>query len=228
MIKRGAVLCVLAGLPSFAQNPTTIEKGANVYSVEKESALGKRLAAEFREHTTAIASPSVQLYIENLGQELASQMPKTAFSFTFRVVAEDPCPTIHEPAPLPGGYVFVPAALFLAAQDEAEFAGMLAHAMAHVVEHHGTQQATPGKLMQFASIPVDFNRGIGCASGLAVPVRFLEFQRTLENEADLLAVQTMALTEFDPNALVRYTGAGSAPGIHDPGGVFSPATARRP
>jgi predicted Zn-dependent protease len=35
----------------------------------------------------------------------------------------------HEPAALAGGYVFVLSGLFLAAQDEAEFAGMLAHAM---------------------------------------------------------------------------------------------------
>ena len=202
---RGTVLCLLAGLPSFAQNPTTIGKGVNVYSVEKEAALGKQLAAEFREHTTAFATPSVQQYVENLGQKLASQMPKTVFSFTFGVIAEDPCSTIHEPAALPGGHVSVPAALFVAAQDEAEFAGMLAHAMAHVVNDHGAQQASRRELSQSASVPLVFMGGIGCASGLAVPVGFLKFQRTLESEADLLAVQTMAYTGFDPNALVRYT-----------------------
>lgn len=205
MIIRGTVLCVLAGLSSFAQNPTTIGKGVNVYSVEKEAALGKQLAAEFRERTTAFASPSVQQYVENLGQKLASQIPKTVFSFTFSLIAEDPCSTIHEPAALPGGYVFVPVALFVAAQDEAEFAGMLAHTMAHVVGRHGAQQARRGELIQSASVPLVFMGGIGCASGLAVPVGFLKFERTLESEADLLAVQTMALTGFDPNALVRYT-----------------------
>jgi|SRR5215469_13429166 len=40
-------------------------------------------------------------------------MSKTTFSFTFSI-ADDPCPTIHEPDAFPGGYVFVPVALFVA------------------------------------------------------------------------------------------------------------------
>ena len=206
MLMRGLVLCALAGLLSFAQNPTTNANGLNLYNVQKEIALGEQLAAEFRGRTTTIISPSVEQYLENLGQKLASQMPKIGFGFTFGVITEDPCPTIHEPAALPGGYVFVPAALFVAAQDEAEFAGMVAHAMAHVVERHGTQQATRGQLMQSGSIPVVFmGSSAGCNSEGPVPVGFLKFQRTFEREADFLAVPTMAQAGFDPNALVHYT-----------------------
>jgi predicted Zn-dependent protease len=196
-------LCILASVPSFAQNPR---------SIEKEASLGKQLASEFREHTISIASPNAQRYVENLGQRLVSQMPKTAFRFTFSIIAEDPCSTIHEPAAFPGGYVFVPVALFAAAQDEAEFAGMLAHAMAHVVEHHGAEQARREELIHSGGIPPTFMSGVGCSSGLAVPAGglaaptgFLKIQRTLESKADLLAVQTMASTGFDPNALLRYT-----------------------
>jgi predicted Zn-dependent protease len=99
--------------------------------------------------------------------------------------------------------MFVPAALFVAAQDEAEFAGMLAHAMAHIVERHGTQLATRGELTQAASIPLVF--ATGCASEGTLPVGFLRFQRGFERQADLQGVQTMAHAGFDPNALIRYT-----------------------
>jgi beta-barrel assembly-enhancing protease len=203
MVIRPIFLCVLATLPSLAQKPT---------KVEKEAALGKQLASDFREHTTSVTSPIAQQYVDNLGQKLASQTAKTTFSFTFSIIADDPCSTIHEPATFPGGYVFVPVALFMAAQDEAEFAGMLAHAMAHVVEHHGAEQARPGELVPSGGVPLGFMSGVGCSSGLVVPAGglappagFLKFQRTLENEADLLAVQTMAASGFDANALVRYT-----------------------
>jgi predicted Zn-dependent protease len=79
--------------------------------------------------------------------------------------------TIHEPATLPGGYVFVPAGLFLAAQDEAEFAGMLAHAMGHIALRHGTRQATRGVLIKQRSIPLIFMGGWTtlCSSGLSIP-----------------------------------------------------------
>src|SRR5262249_7330236 len=125
--------------------------------------------------------------------------------FTFSMVGEDPCPTVHEPVALPGGYVFVPAALFLAAQDEAEFAGMLAHTMEHVAERHGTRQATRGQLINYASVPLVFmGSSTGCASDVAVPLGYLNFQRDFERQADFLALRAMARAGFDPNALVRY------------------------
>jgi predicted Zn-dependent protease len=189
----GNAISVLAGLPLFAQNQAT---------VEKQAALGRQLAADFRQHTTAIASPRVQDYVENLGRDLASQMPASPFSFTFSVIAEDPCPALHEPYALPGGYVFVSAALFSAAQDGAEFAGMLAHAMAHVVERRATRQATRGEPIGSAGTAEVF---VGCASTVAVPLGFLKVQRNSELQADRLAVQTMAHAGFDPNALARYT-----------------------
>jgi predicted Zn-dependent protease len=193
IIVYGNAISVLAGLPLFAQNQAT---------VEKQAALGRQMATDFRQHTTAIASRRVQDYVENLGRELASQMPANPFSFTFCVIAEDPCPTMHEPYALPDGYVFVSAALFSAAQDGAEFAGMMAHAMAHVVERHATRQAPRGELIGSPGIAGVF---VGCASAVAVPVGFLKVQRSSELQADRLAVQTMAQAGFDPNALARYT-----------------------
>jgi len=201
---RCAFVCALAGLPLLGQSASG-DQGMNLYSAEKEVALGRQLAAEYRERTTAIPSGGVQQYIESLGQKLSAQAPRTTLGFTFGVIADDPCPTIHEPAALPGGYVFVPAALLLAAQDEAEFAGMLAHAMAHIIERHDTQAATRGQLMQSVSTPVLFmGSSTGCASPIALPLGLLTMQRTFERQADLLAVQVMAQAGFDPNALVRY------------------------
>jgi hypothetical protein len=51
----------------------------------------------------------------------------------------------HEPLSVPGGHIFVPATLIPAAGSEAEFAGMLAHAMAHVTERHGIRTSARGQ-----------------------------------------------------------------------------------
>src|SRR5260221_8988292 len=148
---------ILAGLPSMAQEPIRpAGKGVNFYSLEKEGALGRQLAAEFRKRTTFIDSPTVQNYLDHLGQTLEPHVPDANFPFTFRAIAEDPCPAIHEPTALPGGYVFVPAALFIAARDETELSGMLAHAMEHIAQRHGTRQATRGIVINHASIPLMF------------------------------------------------------------------------
>ncbi len=195
---------ILAGLPSMAQEPVRpAGKGVNFYSLEKEGALGRQLAAEFRKRTTLIDRPTVQNYLDHLGQTLEPHVPDANFPFTFRAIAEDPCPATHEPVALPGGYVFVPAALFIAALDEAEFAGMLAHAMGHIAQRHGTRQATRGTMINNASIPLIFMGG-GCSEGHAIPLAFMALQRSAELEADSLAVQTMARAGFNPRALAQY------------------------
>jgi predicted Zn-dependent protease len=96
---------------------------------------------------------------------------------------------------LPGGYIFVPESLLLAARDEAEFAGMLAHAMAHATERHATRLMTRCEIATVANSSAD---------GRTVPMSMLMFQREFEREADTLAVQIAAIAGFDPQALVRY------------------------
>jgi predicted Zn-dependent protease len=179
---------VLAGSPLIAHQPS-----------EKEAALGRHLAAEVRRRTTTLENLAIQNYLDRLGQRIAAQFPDPKLPFSFSTIAEDLCPTMHEPVALPGGYVFVPAALFLAAQNEAEFAGMLAHAMAHIAKRHGIRNA-----VNSGSSPVIFLGGWAGGCSELVPRGFLAAQRSNEIEADLLAVETVAKAGFDPKELWLY------------------------
>jgi predicted Zn-dependent protease len=200
---RIAILVMISGALLPGQEPLG-SSSDNVYSLEKEAALGKQLAGEIRHRSTPIDNPVILDYLERLGRRIAAQISNARFPFTFSVIVEDRCGT-HEPAALPGGYLFVPAALFTAAEDEAEFAGMVAHAMQHVVQRHGTRQATRGVLVNYATVPLIFMGGTGgCTDRLAVPAGFLKLQRQDEMEADALAIRNMAQSGFDPKALIRY------------------------
>jgi len=185
MCSRGMAVLLLAGLSATAQAP-----------LEKEAALGKQLAAEVRRSTTAMDNPLVQKYLDQLGKKLAAQIPEASFPFTFSAVVEDPCRTTHQPAALPGGYVFVPAALFLAAQDEAEFAGVLARAM----EYTQQRPATRSTVAYGSSIPLVFIGGWSgaCSDAFAIPGAWVASERRAESAADVLAVQAMARAGFDP------------------------------
>ena len=99
---------------------------------EKEAALGARLANEVRQRTTP-DSPELQAYVERLGEKLAP--PSSGVTFRFTVVKDALGGATHEPLACPGGYIFVSASLLAEARDEAELAGMLAHAMAHITNH---------------------------------------------------------------------------------------------
>jgi predicted Zn-dependent protease len=167
--------------------------------IEKEKALGAQLAAEYRRQTGVVEAPTVNAYLNELGQRLAAHSPSTGVAYTFELT-EDEQTWIHEPAAFPGGPIFVPASLVLAARDEDELAGLLAHAIAHV--------ATRGQTGKSATMPLITMGGwSGYAprqQGIAVPVGFLAFQRKNELESDQLAVRVLSQAGYDPHALARY------------------------
>lgn len=179
----------------------------NFYSSEKEAALGAALAKEVGRHATPIESSAVRDYVASLGRQLASQLPDTGLTWTFTPVFDSSGGRTYEPVALPGGFIFVSASLMLEARNEAEFAGMLAHAMAHVSERHGTRAATSGQVANLSSIPLIFVGGWGGAGerdDLLIPVGFLRYYRVFELEADRLAVRIMVGAGYDPGALLRY------------------------
>ena len=149
---------------------------------------------------------SVNAYLNELGQRLAAQAPATGFNYTFELVDDDNT-WIHEAAAFPGGPVFVPASLVLAAADEDELAGMLAHAIAHIATRQETRQMTRGQIANQATIPLIVMggwSGYAIRQGNALPTGFLAFQRKNELESDQLAVRILSSAGYDPQALARY------------------------
>jgi predicted Zn-dependent protease len=207
-MRTSACITVLTVLTASAQQPQ-IGQGVNFYSLEKEATLGAALAQDVRQRTTPVDSSTVGAYVEKIGRQLATQLPNVRFTYTFAVIADDMGGSTHEPLSLPAGYIFVTANLIRNARNEGEFAGMLAHAMAHAAERHGTRQATRGQLANLATVPLIFMggpAGLGAGGEQLIPIGFLHLQRQFENEADALAIQLMAGAGFDPQALVSYIG----------------------
>jgi predicted Zn-dependent protease len=209
-------LLVLAAAPLYSQqleNPQKLGDGPNLYSREKEAALGAALAAQVeRNSPPAILPeglrPEALRYVQQVGARLAEQLPDAPFPYTFALIGDNSDPS-QEPIALPGGYVFVPTRLFLNARDEAEFAGVLAHAMAHVADRQGTRQATKSTLNQLATIPLIFylgptGAGNGQTSSVAIPIAFLQFSNAYEQRADALAVRMASGAGYDAEGLLRY------------------------
>jgi predicted Zn-dependent protease len=205
MFSRTAI-ALLAALPLIAQQP--VGSGVNFYSLEKEAALGKQMAAEVRGQATVLESAMAQDYLNRLGQRIAAQLPGERWTYSFSLIANDDGGATREPRALPAGYVFVPASLVLAAQDEGEFAGMMAHAMAHVASRDWTRQATRGNLAQIGMTVAAQSTGSGWngnairqGAGLQIP---LTFARKMHLDADALGAKAMARAGLNPDALVRY------------------------
>lgn len=161
--------------------------------VQKESALGLEMARGYRLQHAALDSATVRDYIEQMGQRLIAAMPnQLSFDYHF-APTDDFRETFLEPVSFPGGYVFIPAGLVLEARDEAEFAGLMAHAIAHISAWH------LDPILQLATIPLVFMGNFGEPGGI-VPVSQLAY----EPEADNIAVQLTRGAGYDPAGLARF------------------------
>ena len=181
-----------------------VGKGVNFYSIEKEIALGKQLAAEVERNAKIVDDPVISEYVNRLGQNLVRNSDARV-PFTIKVIDSDEVNAFA----LPGGYFYVNSGLVKLAGSEAELAGVMAHEIAHVAARHGTKQATKGQITNLATIPLIFlggwtGFGIRQAAGLAIPLTFLKFSRNFEREADFLGVQYLYKTGYDPAAMVQF------------------------
>ncbi len=104
--------------------------------------------------TKLITDPLVTEYVNRVGQNIVRNSDAKVL-FTIKVIDDDTANAIA----LPGGFFYVNSGLILAADKEAELAGVMAHEIAHVAARHATKQATRQQLFKMASIPLIFMGG---------------------------------------------------------------------
>jgi hypothetical protein len=176
----------------------------NWYSLETEIRMGKQYAMQVEQGVKLVQDPVVTEYINRIGQNLVrnsdAQVP-----FSIKVIDSDEVNAFA----LPGGFFYVNSGLILAADEEAELSGVMAHEIAHVAARHMTRQMTRAQWANIGTIPLIFiggglGYGIYEAAGLGLPLTFMKFQRNFEAEADYLGLQYMYKTGYDPQAFISF------------------------
>ncbi|HEV2399085.1 MAG TPA: M48 family metallopeptidase [Candidatus Sulfotelmatobacter sp.] len=176
----------------------------NWYSVEKQVAMGRQFAQQVESQVKLVTDPVVTEYVNRIGQNLVrnsdAQVP-----FTIKVIDSD----VVNAMALPGGFFYVNSGLILAADEEAEVAGVMAHEIAHVAACHAAREMSRANLLQIASIPLIFvGGGIGYAgyeaAGIGGMFGILKFSRNFEAEADYLGIEYMYRAGYDPSAFVSF------------------------
>lgn len=176
----------------------------NWYTLDSQIAMGKQFAQQVEESSKVIQDPVISEYVNRIGQNIVRNSDAKV-PFTIKVLDTDEVNAFA----LPGGFFYVNSGLILAADNEAELAGVMAHEIGHVAACHAAREQTRGQLANFASIPLIFvGGGIGYAayslSGLAVPAAFMKFSRNFEADADYLGLEYMYKAGYDPEEFVSF------------------------
>lgn len=178
----------------------------NWYSTNAEMGWGSQIAQQVQKSSRLIHDPVVEEYVNRIAQNLVKNSDAKV-PFTVKVIDTDEINAFA----LPGGFFFVNSGVVLAADNEAELAGVMAHEIGHVAAHHQAREMTRMHYADLGMVPLVMMTGYSMAgyeiyeaSAVAIPLTFLQFQRDFEEQADWLGVQYMYRAGYDPQQMIAF------------------------
>jgi predicted Zn-dependent protease len=207
------VLALVPGLPGRAQNlPDLGERAQADLSPQQERRIGEQIMREIRRDPDYVDDPEVSAYVQSVGQRLVAVSVDARQEFTFFVVRD----RMINAFALPGGFIGVHSGLIVNAQTESEFAGVMAHEIAHVLQRHlarqlqAANQLSPlalvglGLAMLAARSSPQLAQGAMIASQAAPLAAMLNYSRDFEREADRMGFQILQDGGYEPAGMASF------------------------
>jgi predicted Zn-dependent protease len=190
---------------STAYNPVTGEQQHLALAPQQEIALGLQAMPEMiQQYGGELQDPEAQALVDRVGQRVVakSDAGKTEWQYDFHLLAD---PRTINAFALPGGQVFITAALLQKLQTEGQLAGVLGHEVGHVVARHSAQRMAKDQLTQGITGAVLVASGSGNDAQMAQMIGQMinmKYGRGDELQSDELGVRFMSQAGYDPRAMV--------------------------
>jgi len=187
--------------------------GINIFSVEDDKQLGLQMQQEIQGHPAEYPLLSESLYPESYQHirgvkdailatgEVAFD---TEFEWAVHIIRDD---SVLNAFCTPGGYIYFYTGLIKFLDNDAEFAGVMGHEMAHAARRHSTQQMTTAYGIQvLLSVVLGENPALlaQMAADLAAGVAALAFSRNDEYDSDEYSVRYLYKTTYDARGVAGF------------------------
>lgn len=185
-------------------NAFTGEKQKVSLSPDQEIQLGLQSAPQMaQQHGGLHPDESAQGYVDQVGHKLVqtSVAKQTGYNYDFHLLAD---PQTVNAFALPGGQIFLTAALYSRLQSEDQLAGVLGHEIGHVIERHAAERIAKQELSQGITGAVvaatqDYNSA-HYAQMISNTIN-MKYGRDQELESDQWGVKLMMGAGYNPQAL---------------------------
>lgn len=210
----GAIFAIFGMFSYFtnvSENPITGEQQRVGLSAEQEVVIGRQSAPQMaQQHGNLYPDQILQDYVDEVGNRVVqnSVAKGSPYPFEFHLL-RDP-QTINAFA-LPGGQVFITAALLSKLDSEAQLAGVLGHEVGHVIGRHGAEHLAKQKLggALVNAVGIASSDGYGGGQQAAILAQAvnqmvnLKYGREDELESDRLGFQFMTQAGYNPVGIVE-------------------------
>ena len=200
--------------PAFADGlPDLGDSSRSDLSPQMEKKIGESIMNDIRLHESSyIDDPEVNDYLSRLGQRLVAASSDPTGDFTFFAIRDGQVNAFA----MFGGYIGMNSGTVLTTQTESELAGVLAHEISHVTQHHLARQISAqsrNSILGMVAMAVallaarsNSQAAMGAIAGseAAQIQSFLSFSRDFEREADRVGYETLEKAGFDPRGMSDF------------------------
>ena len=202
-------LCLLSLLGACATSPEG-RRQLHLLPEAQLDAMGEQSFAELKKTAPMTDKTNVRNYVQCIANQIIPQLAKdnNPAAWEVQVFAEDQANAFA----LPGRKIGVYEGLLKYAQNQHQLAAVIGHELAHVIAEHGNErvssQLAANAGLSIAAIVLGTSSesdnsllmaglGLGVQYGVLMP-----FSRSHESEADLIGLDLMARSGFDPRESV--------------------------